>query len=185
MDVLSMFRQESDRVAKIVAGIRADQLGLPTPCAQMDVRGVLNHFVGANWYFLHVAEGRDLPDEGERDLIADDPAGALETARQAVLETFSAPDILTRTFRFPFGEMPGEIGVGIATLETVVHGWDLAKATGQDTSIAPEIATALLAGAQGLDGFRSPTGDPFGPAVSVPDDASPGDKLIAFTGRQP
>jgi uncharacterized protein (TIGR03086 family) len=97
----------------------------------------------------------------------------------------SAPGVLDRTFDFGFAQMPGHAAVGIMVMEATVHGWDLAKATGQDTTIDPTLATMLLEGASALDAVRNEEGNPFGFAVDVPVDASPADKLIAASGRQP
>jgi uncharacterized protein (TIGR03086 family) len=54
---------------------------------------------------------------------------------------------LDRTFDFGFAQMPAPMGLGMMLMETTVHGWDLAKATGQDTAIDPDVAAMLLEGA--------------------------------------
>jgi len=65
-----------------------------------------------------------------------------------------------------------------------VHGWDLAKATGQETSIDPPLAEYALAFAQGFvsDQMRPRV---YGSSNPVPDDAPAGDRLVAFVGRNP
>ena len=64
---------------------------------------------------------------------------------------FAAPGALEKTYTLPFGEMPGFAFMGLATTDTFVHGWDLAKATGQSTDLAPELAAALLEQSKAAD----------------------------------
>ena len=75
--------------------------------------------------------------------------------------------------------------MGLATTDTFQHAWDLAKATGQDSDLAPELATALLSQAQQSisDAFRGPEGAPFGAEQECGDGASNADQLAAFLGR--
>lgn len=85
----------------------------------------------------------------------------------------------------PFGVMPGVAFVGLATNDTFTHAWDLAKATGQDTNIAPDLAATLLAAAKLSiqPAFRSEDGAVFGMEQAAPEGASNADQLAAFLGR--
>ena len=74
--------------------------------------------------------------------------------------------------------------MGLATTDTFQHGWDLAKATGQDANLDPELAAQLLESAGIPDAFRGPDGQaPFGPQVDVDDSSPPADQLAAYLGR--
>jgi uncharacterized protein (TIGR03086 family) len=87
----------------------------------------------------------------------------------------------------PFGQMPGAAVLGLATTDTFQHTWDLAKATGRSTDIAPELAGALLGQAKQMiqPAFRGDDGvAPFGAEQPCPDGASPADQLAAFLGRK-
>jgi uncharacterized protein (TIGR03086 family) len=86
----------------------------------------------------------------------------------------------------PMGNVPGEVTLALALLDTVVHGWDLATATGQDTTIPDDLAEPLLAIATSSinDTMRGP-GMPFDAAVHVPDTASAADRLLRHLGRKP
>ena len=68
--------------------------------------------------------------------------------------------------------------------DVVVHTWDLARATGQDESLDPEIVTEMLIGMQPMDEMLRQSGH-YGPKVDVDDGADDQTKLIAFTGRTP
>ena len=98
---------------------------------------------------------------------------------------FSEDGALDRTVNPGFGDMPATALLGMAVTDTFTHAWDLAKATGQDTNLAPELATQLLAQAQQSiqPAFRSEEGSIFGLVQPAPDGACPADQLAAFLGR--
>ena len=86
----------------------------------------------------------------------------------------------------PFGEMPAGAVMGLAMNDTFTHGWDLAKATGQSTDIAPQLAAQILEQARASihDAFRGEDGAaPFGVEQDCPEGASAADQLAAFLGR--
>jgi uncharacterized protein (TIGR03086 family) len=95
----------------------------------------------------------------------------------------------SRWSRLPIGEVPGRVALGLALTDAVVHGWDLAKATGQDASIDEDLAAMLLAGAEGSIGadMRQPGGAMavFAQPVAVGADQPTGERLVGFLGRQP
>jgi uncharacterized protein (TIGR03086 family) len=81
--------------------------------------------------------------------------------------------------------MPATALLGLATTDTFTHAWDLAKATGQDTDLAPEMAAQLLAASREAiqPAFRSEEGTIFGFEQEAPEGASNADQLAAFLGR--
>jgi uncharacterized protein (TIGR03086 family) len=89
------------------------------------------------------------------------------------------------TVTLPIGpEVPAAAAAGIASLDCLVHGWDLAKATGQDATLDPALAeAALVISRQIVTPEIRPAA--FAPAVEVGAAASPTDRLVAFLGRQP
>jgi uncharacterized protein (TIGR03086 family) len=76
--------------------------------------------------------------------------------------------------------------MGLAMTDTFTHAWDVAKATGQDTDLAPELAAQLLEASKMMiqPAFRSEEGTVFGPEQTAPDGASTADQLAAFLGRK-
>jgi uncharacterized protein (TIGR03086 family) len=176
---------------RVVAGIDPSQYSLPTPCSDWDVHDVLNHLLGT------LALGRDLlsdspPGAGASgpgqlpagDLVGGDPAGAYG---KGVAELLAAAggDALVRTHATPLGDMPGQVLGGFTTLDILVHGWDLARATGQDPELDDEVAGPVLAFAREAfvdEGARAPS---IGPEVAVPAGASVTDRLVGFLGRTP
>jgi uncharacterized protein (TIGR03086 family) len=167
------------------------QLDAPTPCAEWDVRALLNHVIGTLW----LAEGL-FSDQPPRypmvpgglppaDLAAGDPAVAYAEAAAAALAAAGAGDALTRVHPTPLGDMPGPGLAGFTTLDILVHGWDLARATGQPADLDGRLAAHVLGFAgQALATQESRAGR-IGPALTAPDGATVTSQLVAFLGRQP
>jgi len=82
--------------------------------------------------------------------------------------------------------MPGEVAARVATNEVLVHGWDLAAATGHEYLADPALVEAAREFVEPTVS-QNPAGVPglFGPPVDTPPDASPLDRLVAMTGRSP
>ena len=168
----------------VLAGVSADQLDSSTPCAQWKVSDLINHIVGAQHFFTAGVTGQP-PSADEEDFASGDYLGAFDESAKTCVAAFSADGVMEKMLTLPFGQMPGAAVAGLAATDTFTHGWDLAKATGQDTALAPELATQLLAGARQMiqPAFRSEEGTVFGPERAAPAGASNADQLAAFLGR--
>ncbi len=169
---------------EVLANVKADQLTDATPCANWDVKGLINHIVGAQMFFESGISG-GAPSGIETDFAAGDYLGAYDAESAKCIAAFSGDGVMEKMFTLPFGQMPGAAFMGLAMTDTFQHAWDLAKATGQDTNLAPQLAEQLLAGArQSIQpGFRSDDGAVFGPEQQAPEGASAADQLAAFLGR--
>jgi uncharacterized protein (TIGR03086 family) len=174
----------------IVAGIRADQWSNPTPCTEWDARTLLNHLVGGNRLFAGVLLGAALPPLEERkalfsaDQLGDDPVRAYQKASAHLLSAFGQPGVLERPFDLPIGRVPGAVALQIRLTEALVHGWDLARATGQTPRLPEDLAEEALSFASGAQAPQVPrTGHPFGPVQPVAADAPAIDRLAGYLGR--
>ena len=179
MEPLDQLGQLGPLLAGIVGNIKADQLDRPTPCAEFTVRGVLEHLIGGATQFA--AAYRDVPP-------SDPPTGDLVAAFGPVLSelgaAMSAPGALDRDLATPFGDMTGEAFARYVVLDGLVHGWDLATATGQPYQPPVQLVAAADDFAHALvDGVRD--GQAFGAAVEPAADATPIERLAAYTGRHP
>ena len=190
MELYEAFERAIALTAPIVKSVRPDQTDAPTPCTEWTVRDLLNHLVGTLWLSeglftdgvpRHPMAPGGLPGT---DLAGDDPAAAYADASAAALTAAGAGDTLSRVHTTPFGDMPGPALAGFATLDLVVHGWDLAQATGQRASLDDALTGHVLAFAEQAitPDFRSPR---IGPAIAVAAEASLTERLVAFMGRQP
>ena len=190
MDLFPAFEHAVASTAEIVKATPASQLEASTPCAEWDVRMLLNHVIGTLW----LAEGL-LGDQAPRypmapgglpprDLAGDDPAAAYAEAAAAALAA-AAGDALTRAHVTPLGEMPGPALAGFTTLDILVHGWDLAVATGQPADLDGRVAAHALGFASHALATPESRAGRIGSAVPVAADAPVTQRLVAFLGRQP
>ncbi len=136
-DIVRLHERALDEAARLVDGVTPAQMGLPTPCSEWDVRALLTHLVGGNLRWVSVAQGRPLqrpPAQGARpspELLGDDPATAYRRSAAALTEAWQDPSLLHQQFDIPFGIMPGRAALTLHVVETVTHGWDLAKQQGR------------------------------------------------------
>jgi uncharacterized protein (TIGR03086 family) len=172
-------------VEKIIAGVRPDQLDAATPCTQWTVRDLLVHVVAVNRKYTGIAHG----DPWEPGIpivdLGDDPARAYHDTINPLLQAWQQPGALHRELALPIGPRPAELALWVHLRETLVHGWDLAAATKQQTPFDDEVVKASLAHAQQLDPAPTarPTGLGFANAVDAPRAAKPIIRLAAFFGR--
>ena len=175
MDLLDLFDRGSGWAASKIPAA-TDQLDGSTPCEEWTVRNLLDHMIDAQEYFAATARGEDasLPAPFPPPRIGDDPVGAYERIRQETLRAHRQPGALEKTGP----------SLGIAFVDQLVHGWDLARATGQDATIPEDLAAAAF---QMIDGRMPPDrrGQAFQPEIEVADDAPVQDRLLAYTGRRP
>jgi uncharacterized protein (TIGR03086 family) len=167
----------------VLVNVSRDQLDDATPCASWKVSDLINHIVGGQYFFAGGVLG-ELP-SGETDWSAGDFVADFDEGARRCVEAFNGDGAMDRMLTLPFGQMPGSAFIGLASTDTFTHGWDLAKATGQDTDLAPQLATGLLAGARVAiqPAFRSADGAVFGLEQTAPEGASNADQLAAFLGR--
>jgi uncharacterized protein (TIGR03086 family) len=178
MDVHTQLDELGPLLAGVVGGITPDQLDNRTPCTGFDVRGVLEHMIGGAAAFAAGFRGEE---SATPDLA--DPLAAFGPALTELAGSITGPGALERTIHAPFGEVPGETFARFVVLDGLVHGWDLATATGQ----AYEPTDALVADVEAfardaLAPLRD--GDTFADAVEPADSATPIERLAAFTGRR-
>jgi uncharacterized protein (TIGR03086 family) len=175
VDLLELYGRASEWTLAKVGGA-SEKLDAPTPCDEWDVRELLNHMLDTQHYFAGSARGEDvaLPSPTPPDLLGSDPVADFERAREETLQTFREPGVVEKTGP----------ALGIAFTDQLLHGWDLAKATGQDTTMPtglPEMAYEMIHG-RFTDEQRKGT---FKPEIPVDPEASAQDKLLAYTGRDP
>ena len=174
--------------ASVLDAMPPDTLDDPTPCASWDVRALIDHIVGTTEFCATTAETGLAPTPQAHDYASGDFREAFRAGAAHAVAAFSEKGVMDRAMRLPFADLPGGVYVSIAALDTFVHGWDLAKATGQSTDLDPGVAESLLAfaraavpaTARGPDGIAA-----FGPPVELAEVSCPADELAAFMGRRP
>ncbi|GGK07095.1 hypothetical protein GCM10011583_43490 [Streptomyces camponoticapitis] len=167
-------------VGKLVAGVGADRFGDPTPCADWDVRALLEHLVWENLMWAGLAAGAPPHHARDADHLGADHVAAFREAAARTLTAFRRPGLPEERF----GPAPGRRMVEQLLIEMLVHGWDLARATGQPTGFAPEVAAAVLPSVREIYGSLPRTaGGSFAPERPAPEHADGNDRLAAYLGR--
>ena len=187
MDIIDLHRKAVANTGRIVSGVRTSQLSQPTPCPDFDVRTLLNHVIAGNYWCAGLLERGAAEFDSATDFVGDDPGNAFEISVKGLLDAARQPGVLARPVQLPWGESLGEAALSLHFTEAVAHGWDVAKATGQDTTIAPELAEPCLELARTSisEDYRKPEMKVFGPEIKIPADAPVQERLIGFLGRQP
>ncbi len=177
---VELFGEVVKNTRQIIANVRPDQLSVSTPCSEWDVKALIDHIVGGTMFFAGTLAGEE-PGQPSGD---GNPADIYQSGTAKVLEAAQKPGTMEKKYQTPFGEMSGGEFMFGAFMDNLVHGWDLAKATGQNTDLNEAHAQVCFqAFAPMMDGMRQ--GGAFGPEVSVPDNASIQHKMLGMMGRQP
>ena len=168
----------------VLAGVSRSQLHDPTPCTKWNVGQLINHVVSDQFYFVGVLAG-EVRDEEPHDFSAGDFVSTFDAGSSLCVEAFSYENVMNETLTLPTVQMTGSSFVRVCATDTFVHGWDLARATGQSTDLSPDLAVKLLVGAKLAISprERSESGSPFAPERTALMGAGQADCLAAYFGR--
>lgn len=176
-------------LADLVRGVRDDQLGLPTPCTDYTLGDLLDHIDGLSLAFTWAATKQvpdgvgDVAPSGDASRLGDDWRVRIPARLGELAAAWRDPSAWSGMTMAGPVEMPGEIAALVALDEVIVHGWDVATALGEPF----EVDEAAIAGAAAFVAMFDDDnrGDAFGAPQPTTDDASPLDRLVAGTGRNP
>lgn len=180
MELVETLDETFQHAQQVVAGVRVEQYGDPTPCSDWTVHELLEHMIGAVAALGAGAAGR----QPEQFALGSDPAEQFQAAVASAMVAWRTPGVLDRVVDAGPGSMPGRALAGINLLDTATHTWDLATATGQPSALPDDVARAALEASVATITPELRPGR-FAPEVAVPADASPTDKLVAYLGRTP
>jgi uncharacterized protein (TIGR03086 family) len=185
----------ADEVSRLLDGVSDAQMADPTPCEGTPVAGLLDHLMGLSLAFTWAARKSTATEGGGNQPGPSAVAEHLDPDWRALLP--ERLDGLAQAWRDPSAwegmaeaggvTMPAEVIATVALDELVLHGWDLARATGQPFDCDPASTQAVL-------GFTTMSAQPeqaamreglFGPVVDVPEGASAFDRALGFAGRDP
>ena len=178
-------------LTRLLGAITDEQLAWPTPSEGTSVAALLDHIMGLTMAFRDAATKSNGPDSGQPSADASE----LDPDWREVLP--QRLDELAAAWEDPAAfegmawaggvEMPGHVMAGVAVDELVLHGWDLAKATGQSFNVDPASVEAVLefTAASAEPGQEAMREGLFGPVVHVADDAPAFERALGFSGRDP
>lgn len=184
-EVRELYRRAQDAFGARVHGVADDGWAAATPCAEWDVRQLVNHLVDELRWAVPLLAGRTIAEVGDRfegDLLGDDQAGRWDDAALAARAAVDDEGAMDRTVHLSFGDFPGREYAMQLFADLLIHGWDLSVATGQDPRLDPELVGACAVWFAGVaDGYRQ--AGAVGPRLDVPPDAGPQERLLAAFGR--
>ena len=180
----------AQRLGALVSAIPDEQLAAPTPCPDYSVGDLVEHVGGLAQAFTaaatkNTADAAPGGPSGDASRLVDDWRVQIPRDLDALAVAWRDPDAWTGMTSAGGVDLPGEIAGLVALDELVIHGWDVARATGQDYDVD---APSLAAVHQFVEGFSAPGADRgglFGPVVAVPDDAPLLDRTVGLAGRDP
>lgn len=152
------------------------------PCPGWTVRDLVSHIVTGNRMFAGILRG-DPPAAPAGSPAGEDLVTAYRDAASGLLAAFSEPGALEREVSVPFGTVPGIAALHLPITELLVHGWDLARATGRPASFPDDLAEQELAFTRARLGDIAAGRRPFGPPQPAAADAPAIDRLAACLGR--
>ncbi len=179
--IADRYRTLADAFEAKIAAVAPDAWSNRTPCVEWNARQLVGHVIDVHGMMLKPFD-RPLR---EAPSVDDDPLGAFRSARADVEEVLDHPALAGTEYDGAFGRTKVEQTIDqFMGFDLAVHGWDLARATGQDETIDPTEVDTILA-------FAEPMGETMrengvtGAAVPVPDDAPKQDRMLGLLGRDP
>lgn len=179
--ITDRYRSLAAEFSRRVEAVPADRWENPSPCAGWTARDLLRHLIESH---------RNMPGfagitvEFTRS-VDDDPVGAWHEARVTMQALLDDPAIAEREYDGYFGRTTLQQTIDkFLGFDLLVHGWDLARATGQDETLPPAEVERVYADAQQLGDTLRRSGA-CGPPVTIPDAAPLQDRLLAYLGRTP
>jgi uncharacterized protein (TIGR03086 family) len=169
---------------QVLAGVTPEHIRSETPCASFDVAQLIDHTIGTQHMVTDALQDKPFNMTGVHVSPAEQAAAFDLAAANAVAE-LRRDGAMDKIVEMPFGTFPGQHLMALCALDTFQHAWDLAKATGQDTDLAPELTDALMVVAADHMA-HAPRGEepaPYGPEQTAPEGAPAADRLAAFLGR--
>jgi uncharacterized protein (TIGR03086 family) len=168
-----------------VRAIGDDRWSGATPCADWDVRALVNHLVGENLWTPPLFDGRTIADVGDAfdgDVLGADARAAWAASAGPAVDAVQGDGAMDRTVHLSFGDFEGRFYAWQLFFDFLVHGWDLARAIGADERMDPELVDAALAWFGDMEPLYR-QGGAISDRPDIPIDADPQTRLLAMSGR--
>jgi uncharacterized protein (TIGR03086 family) len=189
MELHEMMARAAAAAVEVARDVAPAQLDEPTPCPEWDVRALVNHLMFWSAFRSELAARKqtapaDDPITEQTDLTRGDWAETLASQLDKAVAAWAEPGATEGDTGLAGGSMPARMIGMMMVGELVVHGWDLARATGQELATDP----AVLETAHEMTAAMGPQGremGAFGAEVAVPESAPLLDRVLGLSGRDP
>jgi uncharacterized protein (TIGR03086 family) len=180
----------TQRVAELVVATADDQLDSPTPCDDMSVRALLAHVYGLSIAFRDAARKIDGPTTNTAPdpsvaALPDDWRSTVPVALTELAEAWRESGAWQGMTKAGGQTLPAEVTGAVALDEVVLHGWDLAVATGQPYAVDQASLTVVEQFCSGIGDDPAERQGLFGPRVLVAHDAPQLERVLGMAGRDP
>jgi len=159
MSAVELHGQAARQFGDVIASVRDDQWGLPTPCDEWDVKALVNHLVGEALWTPPLLGGQHIADVGTRldgDLVGANPIGAWNAAYAAAIQAADGDGVAVRIVHLSFGDTPAAEYLRQLAADYLVHAWDLAVAVGADATLDPAVVDTVAGWFEGVEsGYRA------------------------------
>jgi len=146
MELMTLHRRAVEHWAARVAAVKNEQWGDPTPCAEWSVRELVNHVVSEELWAAPLLRGQTIEEVGgqfDGDVLGDDPLGRARMAADDAVAIVEAIVPSGGRVQLSYGEEDMGEYVRQLCADHLIHGWDLAAATGGNTSMDPELVAEV------------------------------------------
>jgi uncharacterized protein (TIGR03086 family) len=185
-DPRALLASAMSSAAEVIGAVTEDQLTMPTPCPDFDVRALSAHLMSAPPTIASLGRGEDYGSVSEQPVPFDEWQTHWAKTSAEARDAWADGALLDKVVTLPWAELPGAEVLAQFTGEIVVHTWDLATATGQWGEWQPEVLElAYESYLQGLPAEGREQFPVFKAVVPVDEDAPLIDRIVAYTGRQP
>ncbi len=175
-----------DATRRSIVGVRDDQWDLESDCEGWTVRELVNHVVTGNYWAAELGSGLTIEAVGDRldgDILGADPTRAYDDSALVAAAVFRAPGAMDAPCAVSYGPVPGSVYCGHRFLDVLIHGWDVAASTGQDTALDPELVEACFEVVEPQQDMLAASGM-FGTVIELPAGADRQAQLLAVLGRR-
>ena len=186
-DIVALHARVVEEFLDRVRSVPDDAWRLPTPCTDWNVRDLVNHVVGEDRWTVPLMAGKTIEDVGDGldgDLLGASPKEAAEAAGKAAVASYAEPGATGRTVHLSFGDTPAEEYAWQLIADHLIHGWDLAAATGGNTHLDPEVVGPVASWFKAREELYRGAGA-IAERPEVGTDLPAGDALLAAFGRDP
>ena len=186
VDLPEVHARALDATHRFVAGVGEDQWVIPSINEEWTVRELVNHVVTGNYWAYELGGGKTIDEVGEvldGDVLGTHPVQAYDDSALVAAAIFREDGAMERPCAVSYGPVPGSVYCCHRFLDVLIHGWDVARSTGQDATLDAGLVAALWTLVEPQIEELTATGA-FGAVIEVSDDADLQTRLLGVLGRK-